>query len=265
MMSATNAAILSATKNTLAEIDNKDDVNTPDTAEVDYRGNALKKGYEFYNDNYGTKRQKRIDGKTRIGRMGYAYDYKNTKNAKGFYGQREGDLTVYKNGEVDPEATAAAITQAEYDNYTKNIKPLEMQLLEKAKTDTSLIDQAVEDRDNSNALMTGITSRNASRYGAALTPAQLQQQERQLQLGTTLAGVQGVNDARVAQKDANRALMTDLIDIGQGVNRSSLSSLGNAAQAAAQRESAFKSARAQHKAQTYSMLGTLGAAAIFAL
>ena len=263
MMSATNAAIISATKSSLAEIDNKDDVNTPDTAEVDYRGNALKKNYEFYEDQYGTKRQKYVGGY--LGRGFGAYDSREARKAKGFYGQREGDLTVYKNGEVDPEATAAAITQAEYANYTENIKPIEMQLLEKAQTDTSLIDQAVEDRDNSNALMTGIANRNASRYGAALTPAQLQQQERQLEMGTTLAGVQGVNDARVAQKDANRALMTDLIDIGQGVNRSSLSSLGNAAAAAQQRESAFKSARAQHKAQTYSMLGTLGAAAIFML
>ena len=237
--------------------------NTPDTVEVDYRGNALKENYEFYEDKYGTKRQKYVGGYR--GRGFRAYDSKEARNAKGFYGQREGDLTVYKNGQVDPEATSAAITQAEYDNYTSNIKPIEMELLEKAKTDTSLIDQAVEDRDNSNALMTGIADRNADRYGAALTPAQRQQQERQLEMGTTLAGVQGVNDARVAQKDANRALMTDLIDIGQGVNRSSLSSLGNAAAAAQRRESAFKSARAQHKAQTYSMLGTLGAAAIFML
>jgi hypothetical protein len=262
-MSATNAAAMAATKSALAKIENKDDVNTPDTAEVDYRGNALKENYEFYEDQYGTKRQKYVGN--RSGRGFTPYDSKEAKKAKGFYGQREGDLTVYKNGEVDPEATSAAITQAEYDNYTSNIKPIEMQLLEKAKTDTSLIDQAVEDRDNSNALMTGIADRNADRYGAALTPAQRQQQERQLEMGTTLAGVQGVNDARVAQKDANRALMTDLIDIGQGVNRSSLSSLGNAAAAAQRRESAFKSARAQHKAQTYSMLGTLGAAAIFML
>ena len=91
----------------------------------------------------------------------------------------------------------------------------------------------------------------------------MQQQRAQLQRGTTLGGIQGVNDARVAQKDANRALMADLIDIGQGVNRSSLSSLGNAAQAAAQRESAYKNARAQHKAQTYSMLGTAAAAILF--
>lgn len=179
------------------------------------------------------------------------------------YAAYSSGLTAYNSDGVDPEQTLANISQADYDNYLKNIQPLELELLDKAKNDTSLIDQAVEDRDRSNALMTGIANRNANRYGAALTPAQLQQQARQLQMGTTLAGVQGVNDARVAQKDANRALMADLIDIGQGVNRSSLSSLGNAAAAAAQRESAFKSAKAQHKAQTYSMLGGLAAAAFF--
>ena len=229
--------------------------------EVDYRGNTLKEDYEFYYDKYGTKRQKYV-GKRRRGQK--IYDAKAARRAKSFYGQREGDLTVYKNGEVDPEATMAAITQAEYDDYLKNIKPMEMQLLDKAKNDTSLIDQAIEDRDNSNALMQGIADRNAARYGAHLTPAQMQAQRQQLQMGTTLAGVQGVNDA-CRSKRRKQSLMADLIDIGQGVNRSSLSSLGNAAQAAAQRESAYKSARAQHKAQTYSMLGTLGAAAIFAL
>ena len=68
-------------------------------------------------------------------------------------------------------------------------------------------------------------------------------------------------DARVAQKDANRALMADLINIGQGVNRSSMGALSNAAGAASQRENAYRSAKAQSKAQTYGMLGSLGAAA----
>ena len=176
------------------------------------------------------------------------------------------DLTVYdEKGEVDPEKTLAAITQKDYDDYLKNVQPLEMELLHKAKTDTSLIDQAREDRRNSNALMQGIVDRNATRYGATLTPAQIEAQKRALTTGTTLAGVQGVNNARIAQKDANRALMQDLIDIGQGVQRASLSSLGNAAASAAQRESAYKSAKAQHKANTYNMIGQIGGAALTAV
>ena len=173
-----------------------------------------------------------------------------------------GSLTAYNADGVDPEQTLANITQADYSNYLRDIQPTELELINKAQNDTSLIDQAVEDRENSNQLMQGIVDRNAGRYGAALTPAQIQQQKQSLAMGTTLGGIQGVNDARIAQKDANRALMADLIDIGQGVNRASLGSLGNAASAAASRESAYKNARAQNKAQTYSMLGTLGAAAM---
>ena len=173
-----------------------------------------------------------------------------------------GSLTAYNSDGVDPEQTLANITQADYSNYLRDIQPTELELIDKAQNDTSLIDQAVKDRENSNQLMQGVVDRNADRYGAALTPAQMEQQKRSLAMGTTLGGIQGVNDARIAQKDANRALMADLIDIGQGVNRASLGSLGNAASAAASRESAYKNARAQNKAQTYSMLGTLGAAAM---
>ena len=171
-------------------------------------------------------------------------------------------LTAYKDGQVDAEQTLANITQREYQNYVRDVRPIEMQLIEKAKTDTSLIDAALADRDRSTQLTQGIVDRNANRYGGALTPAQMDQQRRQLNLSTTLGGIQGIADARIAQKDANRALMADLIDIVEGVNRASLGELGNAAQNAANRESAYKSARAQHKAQTYSTLGTIGAAAL---
>ena len=195
--------------------------------------------------------------------LGAAYGMGPNNPNFNFTGQTNKSLTAYGKDGVDPEKTLSNITQADYNNYLRDIQPVELELINKAKTDTSLIDQAKEDRDNSNQLMQGVVDRNASRYGAALTPAQIEEQKRSLQMGTTLGGIQGVNDARVAQKDANRALMADLIDIGQGVNRSSLSSLGNAAGAAAQRESAYKNAKAQSKAQTYGMLGTLGAAAAF--
>ena len=75
----------------------------------------------------------------------------------------------------DPEQTLANITQANYDNYLRDIQPTELELIDKAKSDTSLIDQAVADRDASTPLMQGIIDRNASRYGASLTPAQMQQ------------------------------------------------------------------------------------------
>lgn len=166
---------------------------------------------------------------------------------------------------VDPEQTLANITQAQWDDWVRDIKPIEDDLINKATSSTELIDQAKADRDAAMPLMQGIANRQAQRYGAALTPAQLKEQQRSLARGTTLGGIQAVNDARIAQKDANRALLADLIDIGQGVNRSSLGELSNAAGNKSARDQAYKNARAQHRANMYGTLGTLGAAAAILL
>ena len=83
--------------------------------------------------------------------------------------------------------------------------------------------------------------------------------------GTTLGGIQSIADARIAQRDANQKLLADLINIGQGVNRTSLQQLGSAAADATQRKNAYTQARAQYKANKYSTIGGLGAMAIMAL
>ena len=164
----------------------------------------------------------------------------------------------------DPDKAYADITRNEYLDYVNNYRNFENQLIEQAQNDTSLIDQAREDVEVAQGIAAGISSRNASRYGASLTPAQMQQQSLRLQRANTLGGIQSVNDARIAQREANTRLLGDLINIGQGVNRSSLNQLGSAAADATQRKNAFESAKAQSRAQTYSTIGSLGAMAIMA-
>jgi len=164
----------------------------------------------------------------------------------------------------DPEQAYANLTRQEYLDYIQNYRGFEEQLIQKAQTDTSLIDQAREDVQVAQGLTAGIAERNAQRYGAALTPAQRQQQQLQLQRANTLGGVQSINDARLAQRESNTQLLSDLINIGQGVNRSSQSQLGSAAADATARKNAYTQAKAASKAQTYSTIGSLGAAAILA-
>lgn len=164
----------------------------------------------------------------------------------------------------DPEQAYANITRQEYLDYVNNYRGFEEQLINQAQNDTSLIDQARDDIDVAQGLALGISNRNESRYGAALTPAQRQQQDVRLQRANTLGGVQSVNDARIAQREANTALLSDLINIGQGVNRASQNQLGSAAADANQRENAYTQARAASRAQTYSTIGGLGAMAIMA-
>lgn len=164
----------------------------------------------------------------------------------------------------DPDQAYANITRNEYLDYVSNYRGFEEDLISQAQNDTSLIDQAREDVGVAQGLASGISARNAQRYGASLTPAQMQQQERQLQRANTLGGVQSVNDARIAQREANTQLLGDLINIGQGVNRSSQNQLGSAAADATQRNNAYSQAKANSRANTYSTLGSLGAMAIMA-
>jgi len=164
----------------------------------------------------------------------------------------------------DPEKAYAQITRQQYMDYVQNYRSFEEEMLEKAQTDTSLIDQAREDSAAAQGLMTGVANRNAARYGVQLTPAQQQEQARQLQRASTLGSVDAINNSRIAQSEANQALLADLVNIGQGVNRSSLNQLSSAANNHTQRENAYRQASAASKAQTYSTIGSLGAAAIFA-
>ena len=162
----------------------------------------------------------------------------------------------------DPEKAYADLTRQEYLDYVKNYRGFEEQLINKAQTDRSLIDQARKDVGVASALTQGVAARNAQRYGVALTPAQIQQQELRLQRANTLGGIQAVNDAKIAQRESNTALLSDLINIGQGVNRAAQSQLGSAAGDATARRNAYTQAKAASKANTYSTIGSLASAAI---
>lgn len=166
---------------------------------------------------------------------------------------------------TNPEQAYAQLTRQEYMDYLANYRDFENKLIEKAQTDTSLIDQAREDTAKSSALMRGIAERNAQRYGGQLTNAQQQQLGLGLQRANTLGGVQAVNDARIAQREANTLLLSDLINIGQGVNRNSQNQLGQSAANATQLKNAYQQAKAQSKANTYNTIASLGSMAIFAM
>ena len=158
---------------------------------------------------------------------------------------------------ANPDAAFAKMTRDDYLDYVKDYRDFENELLDKASSDTSLIDQARDDIGTAGTLSAGVNQRNLSRYGVSLTPAQQQQQGRSLERANTLGGVQSMNDARIQQKEQNTRLMSDLINIGQGVNRSSLSAMGSAAQDATQRKNAYTQAKAASKAQTMSTIGGL--------
>lgn len=166
----------------------------------------------------------------------------------------------------DPDKAYANLTRQEYDDFVKNYGDFEKQLISKAQTDDSLIIAAEEDATNAAKLTREVQERNLSRYGGELTGAQSNEMGRALQRGNTLGRIQSMNDARIAQDELNTRLLSDLINIGQGVNRASQSQLGQSAQNATNLKNAYTQAKAQSKAQTYNTVGQLaGTAIMFAM
>lgn len=166
---------------------------------------------------------------------------------------------------TDPEKTYADITRSDYENYVRDFRGFEEGLLEDAQTDTSLIDKAGESAAKQTEIARGIQQRNIERYGGAgLTAVQRQEQEKAFNLGgaTTTTGM--LNNARIQQDQINRSTLADLINIGQGVNRSSLSGLGDASAMAANKRNAYNSAKAAHKSQMIGLGGSLASAALLA-
>jgi len=157
----------------------------------------------------------------------------------------------------DPEKALSDISLAQYQEYIQNFQQFELDMLDRAQNDTSLIDQAYEDAPKTAEISQGIQQRNLSRYGQQLTPVQQQEMQRANQRGSALGLINSVANARIAQRESNQALMSDLINIGQGLNRSSLSGLGTSAQNQNQREQAYRNAQAQERTQNIGALGGL--------
>jgi hypothetical protein len=156
----------------------------------------------------------------------------------------------------DPEATFAGITRQDYQDYISNFRGFEERLLS-LTDDDSLVKQAREDQATQNRIAGEVQQRNLERYGGGgLSAAQRQQQQRSLQRGGQLGMVNTTNNARIRQREVNNALLNELIGIGQGVNQSSLSGLGDASAMAANRAAAYKNAKAQHHSN---MVGLGGA------
>jgi len=164
----------------------------------------------------------------------------------------------------DPSATLAGISRAQYDDFVNNFGSFESDLINRARTDTSLIDQAREDAPKASALARGIAGRNVSRYGAALDPITAREMERRSKRVGALGTSQAVNDARIDQDTLNSTLASRLIDIGQGVQSGASAGLASAAQNQSVLNNAYRDARTASRNNTRNTIGQLGSLAIMA-
>ena len=142
----------------------------------------------------------------------------------------------------DPQSVYSGMARDDYDNYLKDFRGFEEALI-KARDDTSLIDKSREDAAMQTRIASEVSQRNTERYGGAgLSNAQKQEQNREV----------------------NQSTLSDLINIGQGLNRNALGQLNTAAGLQSQRQQAYKNAKAQHSANMIGMGGQLGSALLAA-
>ena len=153
----------------------------------------------------------------------------------------------------------------QHQRYVRNYRDFEEALIQ-SRQDTSLIDAVPGDVEQQTEIAKGIAERNRQRYGYNQTAVEARESQRESERGASLGLAGGLTNARLAQREANMRVLGDLINIGQGVNRSALQQLGAAGENEAARNNAYTQAKAQHKSQTMGMLGSLGAMAMmFAL
>ena len=162
----------------------------------------------------------------------------------------------------DPEETFAGITRDEYLSRLTNYGDFEEGQINKALTDTSLIDQARDSSATSSALTKGIVQRNTERYGASLNPAAEKARNNALTMGNTLNTTGAVNRARINQQDANTTSLARLMAVANASYGESIKGLGTAATNAAKSNQAYKSAKAQNTANNWAMGATVVTAGI---
>ena len=177
----------------------------------------------------------------------------NTQDANNQYDSSY--LDQYMNG--DPEGTLAAITRDEYLKRLNTSDKFERDAVNKALTDTSLIDEAKESAARTPQLTRDIVRRNQERFGVSLTPAQQLAQQNRITQSTTLGGIGAVNQARLDQQEQNTTSLGRLLAAANNSYSQSMGLLGNASASAAQRKAAYEAAKAQSKANLITGIGGL--------
>ena len=171
----------------------------------------------------------------------------------------EPNITLSSNlAEVtDPDQTFADVSQSGFDRFITSYRPFENQLIQRSQTDTSLVDSVAPTVQAQTDIAQGVAQRNRERFGLAETGAMRRERTRATNRAQSLNLAGGLNNARLAQQEANQALLADLINIGQGVNRSALSGLGAAAQNAVARQNQYTQDKTAYKNSRDNMFASI--------
>ena len=119
-----------------------------------------------------------------------------------------------------------------------------------------LIDTALDDIAVQQNLAQGIVDRSRSRYGIATTGAFNLEQRRAIDRGRVNIASDALNNARISQDEQNTALLNELSNISNTINKQITQMGSSAALQTTNMENSYKAAKSQHKSNKYGIIGS---------
>ena len=184
------------------------------------------------------------------------YDPDPIGNGLGIYGEKFSGESVDTSGGAD--AVLQRIYQRDWSNYMTNYQPM---LFEAANTvgDNSIVDAAKGQTRKMGLRDVNAATRMATRSGEALTPLQAKMVSADGLRTSDLAKTGIVNQARLDQKDYDRAMSSQMINLSRSGSRTAQESLGAIAGNEAGRKSAHDAAKTATQNQNLGMAASLAA------
>ena len=146
-------------------------------------------------------------------------------------------------------------SKKDYELEVGLTREFEKDLVKKTK-DQALIDTALDDIAVQQNLAQGIVDRSRSRYGIATTGAFNLEQRRAIDRGRVNIASDALNNARISQDEQNTALLNELSNISNTINKQITQMGSSAALQTTNMENSYKAAKSQHKSNKYGIIGS---------
>ena len=156
---------------------------------------------------------------------------------------------------ADPDKLFAEEAKKDYELEVGLTREFEKDLVKKTK-DQALIDTALDDIAVQQNLAQGIVDRSRSRYGIATTGAFNLEQRRAIDRGRVNIASDALNNARISQDEQNTALLNELSNISNTINKQITQMGSSAALQTTNMENSYKAAKSQHKSNKYGIIGS---------
>lgn len=153
------------------------------------------------------------------------------------------------------ENMAGRVAREQFERYMQRFAPQEEAIL--ATQDDAAAQDGAQDAQQNAQRSRAALERMRQRYGVKQTASQGKAEGQQFQQNSTLGSLSAGNMGRQMDEDRRFNLQGNMLNIGNNLQQSAQGGLTTSANNAAAREQAYQSAKSQHKANQWGILGAL--------